>query len=274
MSRMGVIVLAITLVLFAASNVESKKISATLQVKFEAINKTDPAPLHLTFDDWYYAINAFKLGNTNSTPCYNFEYTTSDFGAFITEVCGVKNNFTANLNWMFLVNGIEAPVGVSCLKVQGNDNLTLVYKHVQHKPQPPSKKIPATLRVQFEAIDKPDPAPLNVTFDDWYYAINAFKLGNTNTTPCYNFEYTTGDFGAFVTEVCDVKNNQSENLYWMFDINGKQSPVGISCYQVQENDNLTLVYKDTSIKPKPSSAVGLSAIYQLLAPSILLLFLY
>ena len=108
-------------------------------MKFEAINKPDPAPLQLTFDDWYYAINAFKLGNTNTTPCYNFKYTTSDFGAFITEVCDVKNNYTASLNWMFLVNGVESPVGVSCYKVQDNDNLTLVYKLAQHKPQPAPK---------------------------------------------------------------------------------------------------------------------------------------
>ena len=129
----------------------------------------------------------------------------------------------------------------------------------------------ATLRVKFEAIQKPNPDPLHLTFEDWYYAINAFKLGNTNTTPCYNFKYTTGDFGAFITEVCDVKNNQTKSFYWMFDVNGKQSPVGVSCYKVQENDNLTLVYKDTSTKAKPSSAIGLTAIYQLFIPSIFLL---
>ncbi|XP_057290715.1 uncharacterized protein LOC130613375 [Hydractinia symbiolongicarpus] len=101
------------------------------------------------------------------------------------------------------------------------------------------KLIRVTLAVEFVAIGKPNPPPQTFFIQKGTYAIDAFL--KKNSTQCYNIVYTVSKFGAYITTVCDVK--QTANDLWFFYINNKESPVGVSCYEVKNNDKLTLSYE-------------------------------
>ncbi|XP_057295599.1 uncharacterized protein LOC130624048 [Hydractinia symbiolongicarpus] len=233
--------LAFAFILYFTSQVIAENITATLQVQFNSTDHENPAPLNQTLIRGTYAIDAFIAAN--NTPCYNFVYTVSKFGAFIPEVCDVKQNNGSY--WFFYINNIRSSVGVSCYEVKDNDVLTLRYeKYVPntHQGMMSSQNVTTTLQVEFVSIDHQNPPPQNLTIGRGTFAIDAFIAANN--TPCYNFVYTVSTFGALITEVCDVKQNNVS--HWFFYINNTRSSVGVSCYEVKNNDVLTLRYENSS----------------------------
>ncbi|XP_057291735.1 uncharacterized protein LOC130614325 [Hydractinia symbiolongicarpus] len=102
-----------------------EKIHITLQVQFEAVNKTNPQPLSITVDKGTYAVDAFLA--VKDKPCYNLHYTLFKYGAFIDAMCNVRNNSKKSFYWMFYINNKLARVGVSCYEVKKYDVLTMRY---------------------------------------------------------------------------------------------------------------------------------------------------
>ena len=51
-----------------------------------------------------------------------------------------------------------------------------------------------------------------------------------------NFKYQDSGLGVFIEEINGVKNNSSDNVYWMFYVNGKMAAVGASDYKLSNND--------------------------------------
>jgi hypothetical protein len=54
---------------------------------------------------------------------------------------------------------------------------------------------------------------------------------------------TASGLGFFVDEILGIKNNPSENTYWIYYINGKAAPVGISNYVLKPNDVINWKYE-------------------------------
>lgn len=100
-----------------------------------------------------------------------------------------------------------------------------------------------TLKIDFDAIDKQDPVPLNLSFP-----INANKtvfdvLLAAQRQTCYNFKYVRDPkFGVFVTSICGVSNENTLHNYWMFYVNGERAQVGVSSYQISPNDMIQMRY--------------------------------
>ena len=103
------------------------------------------------------------------------------------------------------------------------------------------------LKVVFVAIDKPDPPPVNLSFPVNQEETAFDVLVAAQNCPCYNFEYKnyTG-YGAFITSMCNVANDEINSNYWMFYVNGQEASVGVSNYTVQPNDELEMRYMNVA----------------------------
>ena len=213
----------------------------TLRVVFDVTNKQDPGPVHLTFLKNESKTAFDILLAAQNRPCYNLNYNISKYGAFITSICGVKNNNTANYYWMFFVNGKLSPVGVSSYDVKPNDVIKMQYMYVD--PGSHSDTYDITLKVVFDVSNKPDPSPVHLTFRKNESKTAFDILLAAQNRPCYNLNYTIhSKYGAFITSICGVKNNNTANYYWMFFVNGKLSPVGVSSYDLKPNDVIKMQY--------------------------------
>lgn len=61
------------------------------------------------------------------------------------------------------------------------------------------------------------------------------KLGETNVD--FTFDYTEYDFGVMIDSI-NSYHPDSQSEFWAFYINGEQAQVGVSDYQVENNDEL------------------------------------
>jgi hypothetical protein len=52
--------------------------------------------------------------------------------------------------------------------------------------------------------------------------------------------------GVFIDEIQGIKNDTSNNMYWMFYVNNKMAEVGVSAYRLSDNDVVEWKYEDTS----------------------------
>lgn len=62
----------------------------------------------------------------------------------------------------------------------------------------------------------------------------------------FSFKYKESSMGVFIEEINEIKNNASDNMYWMFYVNNKLSEVGASGYKLSEGDSVEWKYEDTS----------------------------
>ena len=60
----------------------------------------------------------------------------------------------------------------------------------------------------------------------------------------FSFEYQDSSLGAFIEEINGVKNDASNNIYWMFYVNDKIAEVGASQYILLDNDIIEWKYED------------------------------
>ena len=78
------------------------------------------------------AFEILQLAETLN-PCYKAGYKvfSNPAGRFITRICCVEQNKTADLYWLIYINGRLANVGVDLLKPNNGDRLTFKYQMVQ-----------------------------------------------------------------------------------------------------------------------------------------------
>jgi len=54
----------------------------------------------------------------------------------------------------------------------------------------------------------------------------------------FAIETADSDYGAFITSIEDYAQDDSQNLYWLFDVNGEMATVGASEYILEEDDQI------------------------------------
>ena len=54
----------------------------------------------------------------------------------------------------------------------------------------------------------------------------------------FAIETADSDYGAFITSIEDYAQDDSQNLYWLFDVNGEMATVGASEYILEEDDKI------------------------------------
>ena len=216
--------------------------SVTLKVTFDAIDKENPDPVYMDYPSNENKTAFDILRAAQSHPCFNFNHAVNPtYGAYITSICGVSQNTTAHYYWIFYVNDKEVSLGVSTYLIKPNDTIEMRYMH--QNVSEVIRTYNVTLKVDFDAIDKQDPAPLNLSFP-----INANKtafdvLLAAQRQTCYNFKYARDPkFGVFITSICGVSNENTLHNYWMFYVNGERAQVGVSSYQISPNDMIQMRY--------------------------------
>ncbi len=64
------------------------------------------------------------------------------------------------------------------------------------------------------------------------------------------FFFQTKEFagiGHFVESINGIKNNQKENQYWIYYINGESANMGISQYKIQPNDKIEWRFEESTL---------------------------
>lgn len=216
--------------------------SVTLKVIFDAINKKNPDPVYMDYPSNENKTAFDILRAAQSHPCFNFNYTVNPpHGAYITSICGISQNSTAHYYWIFYVNNKEASVGVSTYLIKPNDVLEMRYMH--QNVNKVIRTYNVTLKVEFDVIDKQDPAPLHLNFP-----VNVNKtafdvLLVARSLPCYNFKYARDPkYGVFITSICGVSNDNTLHNYWMFYVNDEKASVGVSSYEISPSDTIQMRY--------------------------------
>ena len=54
----------------------------------------------------------------------------------------------------------------------------------------------------------------------------------------FAIETADSDYGAFITSIEDYAQDDSQNLNWLFDVNGEMATVGASEYILEEDDQI------------------------------------
>jgi len=98
-----------------------------------------------------------------------------------------------------------------------------------------------------------------VWFNDTLAPIGASLLNATMAI--IDVEYVIGEYGAFITSIGGVENNQDKNLYWIYWVWDESKgewvlgPVAADQYIVSDGETLAWSYSDTSTWP-PSPPGG------------------
>ena len=214
---------------------------AKLKVVFSAINKSYPSPVtfNLPFNQSQTAFDILLKAPTNQ--CYNIEYETNPiYGKYVTSICGVKNNKTSS--WVFYVNDKKASVGVSFYRIKPNDVIEFRYMNKDTK-NVYIRFNSVTLKVTFDAIDKenPDPVYMDYPSNENKTAFDILRAAQSH--PCFNFNHAVNPtYGAYITSICGVSNENTLHNYWMFYVNGERAQVGVSSYQISPNDMIQMRY--------------------------------
>ncbi len=106
-----------------------------------------------------------------------------------------------------------------------------------HRPGGASK-INVTLKIGAE-----NPSEYTKEMDKEKSAFDLMKLIDEENED-FSFEYQDSSLGAFIEEINGVKNDASNNIYWMFYVNDKIAEVGASQYILLDNDIIEWKYED------------------------------
>jgi len=68
----------------------------------------------------------------------------------------------------------------------------------------------------------------------------------TKISPGLNFTYITYSSGHFITGIDGLEQDTTQNLYWLFSVNGKESPVGVDQALLNLEDSITWNYEKAS----------------------------
>lgn len=77
-------------------------------------------------------------------------------------------------------------------------------------------------------------------------ASNAYDLMAATATQYEDFSFNGRDFtgiGFFVETINGLSQDRGEGMYWIYYINGKVAPVGISQYKLKADDVITWKYE-------------------------------
>ena len=102
--------------------------------------------------------------------------------------------------------------------------------------------IDVCVKVTFPDINKPSPAPVNVSIQNGSTALDALKAAS-KIDDCYKFTSRLTAWGQYITTVCKMKRDHSKKTYWMFYVDGKQVKVGVDSYVPKPNECVELRYK-------------------------------
>lgn len=81
------------------------------------------------------------------------------------------------------------------------------------------------------SVEGEEVASQDVSFEEGTYLIDVMEEN-------FDIELESSDLGAFVLSIEGYEQNESEGLYWMFDINGEMAPVGINEYELSDGDTV------------------------------------
>jgi len=63
----------------------------------------------------------------------------------------------------------------------------------------------------------------------------------------FTLDYRESGLGVFIEEVYGIKNNGTENKYWLYKVNGQLANVGASSYRIKEGDEITWNYEEAKV---------------------------
>jgi len=75
-------------------------------------------------------------------------------------------------------------------------------------------------------------------------------MQNLSASSIKPFSFQTKEYagmGHFVEEINGIKNNPTENKYWIYYINGESAKVGISNYIIHKGDVIEWKYENTNL---------------------------
>lgn len=76
-----------------------------------------------------------------------------------------------------------------------------------------------------------------VIYDDKKETSEKYLIDALNSFSDLKIKTESGDYGAYITSINDLE--QSNNYYWNYYVNGEYASVGISKYEIKDNDTIT-----------------------------------
>ncbi|CAB4006656.1 Hypothetical predicted protein [Paramuricea clavata] len=67
---------------------------------------------------------------SQQNPCYRFQFQTFSIGRFITRICCLEQDPSADFYWLIYKNGQPSNVGVDVLTPTNGDTITFKYQNV------------------------------------------------------------------------------------------------------------------------------------------------
>lgn len=157
-----------------------------------------------------------------------FNYSVhEEFGAFINSIGDVTPE--GDKYWGFIVNGEEAPVGVSQFQLTNGDNIR--FKLIEW----PSKKV--NVKVSAKDGDSKQIIDKTVQVVEGSSAYDALKLAGEIAEVKVDSAIDQTYF-AFINNIADMP--LGKNDYWSTSINDGYMSEGLSSYIVKEGDQLSL----------------------------------
>jgi LPXTG-motif cell wall-anchored protein len=168
----------------------------------------------------------------NSVGAENVEYVDYPSGKMISGINGLTPAEDETFYWAFYINGVSAQVGADSYEVQNGDKIS--FRYVDWTNLTDSS---VSLKVIGNEENDMILNPSTISFIDQPTAFDLLKvvLGPEKMT------YTTFDFGAMIDSIDGLKAEGT--YYWAFYINGEQAQKGVSDYQLQNGDEISLQYE-------------------------------
>lgn len=98
------------------------------------------------------------------------------------------------------------------------------------------------MKIEFEAINKENPAPQIVTVPKGSTAIEALRVAS-QLHSCYRFTTKTTAWGDYLTQLCRTPKSDAKKVYWVFYVDKQLATVGIGHHVVKENQCIIFKYK-------------------------------
>ena len=92
-----------------------------------------------------------------------------------------------------------------------------------------------------------------IPLDENSTILDAMKVAS-RVNDCFGYAGNYGQYGCFITKVCNIENNTAGNLFWMVLVNGEMTPKGVSTCGIKNNDVVTLNYMNTTQNSHNSSS--------------------
>ncbi len=164
----------------------------------------------------------------------NVEYTQYSFGKWIDSILGLAGTADFTKYWGFFINGESAATGADGYIVQAGDKLTFQYTDTTAVKQATLSVIGVNGAVLYPKT--------NIAIADNENGFDALvaAVGEENVG------YTQYSFGKWIDSILGLAGTADFAKYWGFYINGESATTGADGYTVQNGDQLTFQYTDTT----------------------------